>query len=95
MLTIVSGGVQSDFLGKLADVRLPETSLYRPVEKQFQSSAVMGGEKFMPTAEYAEQVVADIVGGATGRVWRGSSSGLARLGLAVFPQWVMVGLLFV
>ncbi|PVI02482.1 NAD(P)-binding protein [Periconia macrospinosa] len=89
VLTIVTGGVQSDFLAKLTDVKLPETSLYRGVEKQFQSSAVMSGEKFMPTVEYAEQVVTDIVGGKEGKVWRGSNSVMARLAVSVFPQWVI------
>ncbi|CAI6279555.1 unnamed protein product [Periconia digitata] len=91
VLTIATTGIASNFLGKLADSKLPPTSLYREIETQFRSSAVMSGTELMATDKYTAQVVEDVLGGKKGIVWRGASAFAARLAVAGWlPQWVVV-----
>jgi 1-acylglycerone phosphate reductase len=44
----------------------------------------------MKSEDYAEKVVGDILGGATGKIWRGSGAPIKRYLSPILPQSVVV-----
>jgi hypothetical protein len=93
VLTIVTGMVVSSFKANVPAPELPPDSRYLPVKKNLEAiasgSTIKGA---MPSDKYAGEVVADVLGGASGKVWRGGSAGLAKLAKSWFPTWLIVSL---
>ncbi|KAF2636128.1 NADPH-dependent 1-acyldihydroxyacetone phosphate reductase [Massarina eburnea CBS 473.64] len=88
VLAIVTGTVGTEFAVKTGDLAsLPDSSLYEAIEADFKKFTFADdGRKKTSSDEFAEDVVKDILGGATVRVWRGASALLGRIGAALFPQ---------
>jgi short-subunit dehydrogenase len=93
VLTVVTGAVATSFKANVPTPDLPPDSRYLPVRKHVEDSAsgatVRGA---MASDKYAEEVVEDVLSGATGKVWRGGSAGLAKFGKAWMPTWMLVSL---
>ncbi|KAF2730849.1 NAD(P)-binding protein [Polyplosphaeria fusca] len=80
VVSIVTAAVESNALPPTShDLVLPETSLYKPIESMFISRAHGNdGAKRMPRDQYAEQVVTQIIGGATGKIWAGGMAATVK-----------------
>ncbi|KAJ5291313.1 hypothetical protein N7478_000564 [Penicillium angulare] len=75
VLCVVTGAVRTLGQTYFGDLKLPEDSLYKPIEETVVSRAQghYGAER-MPLMEYSSQVFAQIEQGATGRFWCGKNS---------------------
>ena len=89
--TIITGAVETNIMTNGPAVKLPSGSLYKATEKTILARArgedVAG--KMKPT-EYADSVVSDILGGATGKVWRGGMASMVRHSTSILPTYVIV-----
>ncbi|EOD50684.1 putative short-chain dehydrogenase reductase family protein [Neofusicoccum parvum UCRNP2] len=90
VVTAVSGAVKSKIFTNAPALRLPEDSLYTPAEKEIVARA--GGadvEKNHSTLEdYSRTLVSDILGGASGKVYRGSMSSIVKILTAWMPTFL-------
>lgn len=89
--TVNTGAVRTNNFANGVNFELPSTSLYKSIEKQIAARA--RGEDGTPRMEpsvYAEKVVGDILGGASGQIWRGGYASLVRFVLSKLPVWVSV-----
>ena len=91
VLTVVTGTVRTNISVNAPKAELPSNSIYLPVEtymqKMYQGTA---HPNKMNASSYAEQVVGDILGGVTGKTWRGANATTARCLSPVLPSFVKV-----
>ena len=91
VVTVMTGTVDSRFFDNSPEYKLPSTSRYMPMEKTIARTAQ--GEDLgskMETAVFADTVVADLLGGANGKIWRGKTSSLVRILWSFFPTFYLV-----
>ncbi|KAJ8068356.1 hypothetical protein OCU04_003918 [Sclerotinia nivalis] len=76
VLSVVTGAVRTNGQTYFEDWKLPEDSLYKPIETTIHGRARGGdGVPRMDTMEYADQVVNDIIGrSGDGRSWCGTNA---------------------
>ena len=93
VVTTITGSVASNINLEAAGVPLRSDSLYAEIEGQI-SDIAHGAHvpNQMSSKDYAEKVVGDILGGTSGRLWRGGNATAVRC-LSALPQSVMVCLL--
>ncbi|CAG8979936.1 hypothetical protein HYALB_00013520 [Hymenoscyphus albidus] len=74
-LQVVTGAVESNGQTYFGDWKLPDDSMYKPIEELIKHR-VRGGDGHPREAaeKYAQEVVGDILEGKTGKVWRGGNS---------------------
>lgn len=98
VLTVVTGTVRTQIQANIPRTAgttstLPESSLYHPVQAYIDTMyAGTAHPNKTEAAVYAQQVVGDVLGGATGRVWRGANAATARYAAPVLPQSIRVSL---
>ena len=93
VVTVNTGAINTNILSTGANFELPANSIYKSVEKEIAARA--RGEDGTPRIEpsvFAEQVVADIQGGANGQIWRGGYASIARFISNWFPASISVSL---
>ena len=91
VVTLIVGCVQSKVIQNIPAYRIPEGSLYQPIESQINE--FVQAENRPPetkTEDFARDVVRDVVGGKDGMVWRGKWSVTMWVLWAFFPRWVQV-----
>lgn len=66
---------------------VPETSHYYHVQDTAYKERMDHQKKAMNVDVLAGKVVDDIVGGATGTIWRGALSSLVKIMTWVLPSW--------
>jgi 1-acylglycerone phosphate reductase len=75
VLNIVTGGVRTNLSPKMLknlDLKLPDTSLYLPIEGYFKKRTGYSNANAISAQDYAKQVVRDVGSGrSSGWVWRG------------------------
>jgi 1-acylglycerone phosphate reductase len=72
---------------------LPENSLYAPIEHQIDIRAKgQQSVQWGSAADYAAEVVKDVLSGKQGRVYRGVTAGLVRWVVGWAPQWLLVSI---
>ncbi|PSN74062.1 NAD(P)-binding protein [Corynespora cassiicola Philippines] len=89
VVTLIVGCVQSKVIQNIPAYRIPEGSLYQPIESQINE--FVQAENRPPetkTEDFARDVVRDVVGGKDGMVWRGKWSVTMWVLWAFFPRWV-------
>ncbi|TVY51090.1 Short-chain dehydrogenase cctT [Lachnellula cervina] len=75
VVQVVTGAVRSNGQTYFEDWKLPEDSLYKPIEALIANRARRGdGHPRVETEKYAKDVVDDIISGKTGKVWRGGNA---------------------
>ncbi|TVY33838.1 Short-chain dehydrogenase [Lachnellula subtilissima] len=75
VVQVVTGAVRSNGQTYFEDWKLPEDSLYKPIEALIANRARGGdGHPREETEKYAKDVVDDIISGKTGKVWRGGNA---------------------
>jgi len=93
VVTVVTGAVATSFKANVPVPNLPANSLYLPVKANIE--AISRGEKLknpQPSDAYAEEVVKDVLGGKTGKTWRGTDAVTGRIAKLLFPGWLIVSL---
>ncbi|KAH8882251.1 putative hydroxybutyrate dehydrogenase [Thozetella sp. PMI_491] len=95
VLTIMAGAVKTSLMKKSPEMKLPPASRYLPIEKDLSDRAAGTGDDFslMQPGVFAQQVVHDVLKGATGKIWRGSYSTTTRYAVALLGDSVMVSVL--
>ena len=88
-LTVVAGGIGTNFFVNMQQVSLPETSLYQPI-KDLLYTDPDHVPMVMKPEEFSRQLLHKIESGATGKVWIGGGVGMARAALWLMPQWMSV-----
>ncbi|CAK7200328.1 NADPH-dependent 1-acyl dihydroxyacetone phosphate reductase [Sporothrix eucalyptigena] len=87
VLTVVTGTIRTQIQANVPELPLPVDSRYHAVQPFLD--AMHAGTAFpnkMNAAVYAQQVVGDILGGATGKVYRGTNAANARYAVTFLPQ---------
>ena len=89
--------VESHFHDNLADVVVPEGSMYKPAEKWIKMAQEPGQgamkDKEMPLEVFAERFVSDLLAGKSGKVWRGGMATIGWLASWLFPGFLVVSYL--
>ena len=92
VVSVETGAVQSQGQTKLPQLKLPQNSYYNSVEEDIaKRSRGEDGWKRMNTKVYADRVVDDVLGGASGLVWRRTQATTIKWLSALLPTFVMVG----
>lgn len=72
VLSVVTGAISTNCLTYFQDWALPPNSPYKEIEKKLANFVQdTNGMARTPLATYATEVVDNIVGGITGRIWVG------------------------
>jgi short-subunit dehydrogenase len=91
VLTVVAGSVATTFGDNNKPEGLPKDSRYEPVKKEFDAiGSWNNGTERMSTEVFVKRVADDILGGATGRTYRGSQATVARYASTSMPMFIMV-----
>ncbi|RDW90537.1 uncharacterized protein DSM5745_02312 [Aspergillus mulundensis] len=86
VLSVVTGAVKTMGQTYFEDFRLPQDSLYRPVEATIAARAQGGdGNRREELGAYSEKVVHEIINGTASRFWCGAGAGSMRFGTALLP----------
>ncbi|KAJ5658971.1 hypothetical protein N7507_005422 [Penicillium longicatenatum] len=88
VITVITGGVATNFLKNLPSVELPSNSYYLGITEIIRRQPEKIPMSISPEA-YSISVVRQVEKGATGKYWIGGGSTLARWCLWLFPQWVI------
>jgi 1-acylglycerone phosphate reductase len=84
----MAGGTKSNMAANCPPPpSLPSTSRYLPIESLIAKSPQWPQ---MPTDEFAESVVGDVLRGITGKMWYGEPKRLVRWIFPIMPQWMLV-----
>ena len=93
VVTAMVGTVTSKFFVNTPELQLPPNSYYQPIQKQI--AAIATGKnitKAMDGDTFAARVVADVLGGKEGRIWRGSTATAVRYVSKFVPTFIVVSL---
>ncbi|KAI1451265.1 NAD(P)-binding protein [Annulohypoxylon moriforme] len=90
VLSVVTGALKTKGQSHFDDWKLPEGSLYTPVESTIKDRARgQEGAPRMEAADYAKRVVSEIINGRTGKFWYGASAGMVKFGTTWLPTSFM------
>lgn len=91
VLTVVTGAIKTNIHQNSPKPQFPPTSRYRAVEKYLEKSWNDEIDRNASTPEsFAQKVVGDVLGGATGKIWRGMYASMTRYGRYFIPMWMQV-----
>jgi hypothetical protein len=91
VLSVVTGGVQTGGQTYFQDWKLPEGSIYKPIEDLIADRARGNdGVGRMDRTQYAEYVVGEIIKGKSGKIWQGNNASGVKFGSSYLPQSMMV-----
>ncbi|KAI1418399.1 NAD(P)-binding protein [Hypoxylon sp. FL1857] len=86
VLSVVTGALKTMGQTHFDDWKLPEGSLYVPLESTIHSRARgQEGAPRMEAKDYAKRVVSEIIKGKTGKFWYGASVGAVKFGTTWLP----------
>jgi 1-acylglycerone phosphate reductase len=90
VVSLVNGSVARKVMSH-AELRLPANSLYHKAIEEIRRRGV-GGDVQTKTApaDFAKEVVGDILGGASGPVWRGALTSMVNFMYRVVPTALLV-----
>ena len=89
--TVVTGSVTTNILTNGPKAELPESSRYLPIQERIiERGQGNDGYARMSSEEFAERVVKDILGGASGKIWRGTNATVTRLASIFMPTSMAV-----
>ncbi|PYI11077.1 1-acyl dihydroxyacetone phosphate reductase [Aspergillus sclerotiicarbonarius CBS 121057] len=90
VLCIVTGGVRTRGQTYFGDFKLPEDSLYKPIEGMIAAQARgEDGVGRMDLMAFCGSVVSQIVNGETGRYWEGNNAEQTKNGISAVSNPVM------
>ncbi|KAJ5531978.1 hypothetical protein N7494_008530 [Penicillium frequentans] len=88
VLTLITGGIETNFLKNLPGVNLPPDSYYLGIADIIRRQPEKVPMGISPEA-FSVDVVHQVERGTTGKYWIGGGSTLARLSLWLLPQWAI------
>ncbi|KAL4919866.1 FAD-binding domain-containing protein [Aspergillus aurantiobrunneus] len=93
VLSVVTGAVKTMGQTYFGDFKLPEDSLYKPVEEAIASRAQGGdGNKREDLMAYSAKVVTEITNGKAAKFWCGAQAGATKFGVTYLPgSWMDKG----
>ena len=90
VLTVVTGVVETNFHANFEEPKLPKGSHYHAIADFIHEKAVSHrAPSVMPVKDYAQQLVAYIERGTTGKIWLGGSTSLVKFSMTYLPEWVL------
>jgi 1-acylglycerone phosphate reductase len=89
VITLITGGVATNFLANLQPLTLPEDSYYMGIE-DIIAEHPEDIPLAMKTDKYALEVVNCVEKGMSGKHWIGGGSVVARLAMWMMPQFALV-----
>lgn len=90
VISLVTGSVATNVMSH-NDLSLPEISLYQKALSEIQTRGVgKDVSSKTPPAEFAHDVVKDVLGGASGPVWRGAMASMVKFMSKYMPTAVLV-----
>ncbi|GAB1205256.1 hypothetical protein APSETT445_003929 [Aspergillus pseudonomiae] len=95
VVTVAAGTVETHIFRPVEESPLPPDSRYKAASEeivQMANGKMVNGS--MAPAEFARKVADDVLGGATGTIFRGKMSTVARILYTVLPTWLMDRLMF-
>lgn len=91
VLSVVTGALKTMGQTHFDNWKLPENSLYSPVESTIRDRARgQEGAPRMEADDYAKRVVSEIISGRTGKFWYGASASAVKFGTSYLPTSLMV-----
>lgn len=91
VLSVVTGAVKTNGQTYFGDFKLPDDSLYKPIEETIATRARGGdGRPREDLTTYSNKVVSEITGGKSGKIWYGENAGSVKFVTGWLPEWVMV-----
>ena len=91
VLTVVTGSIKTNIQQNSPKPELPATSKYRATQKYLEKSWNDDIDHGACTPEsFAQKVVGDVLGGATGKIWRGTHASMTRYARYFMPMWMQV-----
>ncbi|KAE8142934.1 hypothetical protein BDV38DRAFT_293402 [Aspergillus pseudotamarii] len=95
VLCIPTGAVRTQGQTYFGDFKLPDQSLYKPIEETIAARAQgQDDTERMPLMDYSSQVVAQIENGATGRFWCGANADRTKATISGDSNDMMVSAVF-
>lgn len=86
---IITGAVKTNVSANTVQTELPPNSLYSKCETNISKRAKNSDIPWiMMPDDYAEKAVGDILGGATGKIWRGAMASMVRSLIIFLPSWI-------
>ena len=89
VITLIAGGIATNFLANLQTLTLPENSYYLCVKDIIEEQPERIPFGIKPEA-FAHDVLRQVEKGTTGKFWVGGGTCIARIGLWLFPQCALV-----
>jgi 1-acylglycerone phosphate reductase len=89
VITLVTGGVATNFLANLESITLPEDSYYRSIKAMIEEQPDRVPLGMEPEA-FAMDVLRRVENGSSGKFWVGGGSIIARWAAWIFPQSALV-----
>ena len=95
VVTVVTGSIGTNIFNNAQIDPLPETSHYKAAEKEFDTrSKGTDVAKHSDVNEFAKDLVGDVIGGVSGKVYRGAMSSMIHYATSCLPTGVTVGSIF-
>lgn len=89
--TVITGAVQTNLFVNTPEYQLPADSRYKAARKEIASRATgVDVPRRSTTEEFAQDLVQDILRGATGKVYRGEMATSVRYATACIPTAILV-----
>lgn len=88
VLTLLTGGVATNFLSNTPNLKLPSNSYYRSIEDIILQKPEEIAYSVSPEA-FAKDVVRQVRNQTTGQYWIGGGASMARLMVWLLPQWIV------
>ena len=90
VLTLVTGGVATKFVGNLEPVVLPKDSYYHSIKDIIEEQPDPKSHYFIPAEAFAHDVYHRVQCGTTGKLWIGGGAAMARIVYWLLPEWAIV-----
>jgi 1-acylglycerone phosphate reductase len=89
VITLVTGGIATNFMTNLQTLTMPESSYYQPIRDVIEVGFEENPYGMKPEV-FAKQVLQKVERGATGKIWIGGGVGMIRPALWLMPQSIVV-----
>lgn len=91
VLTLITGGVTTNFLANIPTIVLPESSYYLGIKEIIENQPEQVPFGVSPE-KFAREVLYQVEKKRTGKYWIGGMVGFARLALWLLPEWLLVSI---